>query len=219
MSTSGLATEWTTETWAARWTMRSTGPCWAVSGASALKMPCETSQATTSSWPPPAWCARLLRFPVRKSSSTMTRWPAPIRRSTVWDPMKPAPPVTTASIGELYMSGVRFALMRAIQIQQFGGPEVMQLVELPVGEPGPGEVRVRHHACGINFIDIYHRTGLYPMPMPALLGTEAAGVVDAVGAGVTYLGVGDRVAYTARTPGSYAEARVVPALQVVKLPD
>jgi NADPH2:quinone reductase len=109
--------------------------------------------------------------------------------------------------------------MRAIQIQQFGGPEVMQLVELPLGEPGPGEVRVRHHACGINFIDIYHRTGLYPMPMPALLGTEAAGVVDAVGAGVTYLAVGDRVAYAARTPGSYAEARVLPALQVVKLPD
>jgi NADPH2:quinone reductase len=109
--------------------------------------------------------------------------------------------------------------MRAIQIQQFGGPEVMQLVELPVGEPGPGEVRVRHRACGINFIDIYHRTGLYPMPLPALLGTEAAGVVDAVGAGVTHLAPGDRVAYAARAPGSYAEARVLSALPVVKLPD
>jgi NADPH2:quinone reductase len=109
--------------------------------------------------------------------------------------------------------------MRAIQINQFGGPEVMQLVELPIGEPGPGEVRVQHHACGINFIDVYHRTGLYPMPLPAVLGTEAAGVVDAVGTGVTHLAPGDRVAYTARTPGSYASARVVPAAPVVKLPD
>jgi NADPH2:quinone reductase len=109
--------------------------------------------------------------------------------------------------------------MKAIQINQFGGPEVMQLVELPIGEPGPGEVRVRHHACGINFIDVYHRTGLYPMPLPAGIGTEGAGVVEAVGPGVTHLAPGDRVAYTARTTGSYAEARVLPALPVVKLPD
>lgn len=110
-------------------------------------------------------------------------------------------------------------IMRAIQIDRHGDPDVMQLADVPVGEPGPGEVRVRHHACGINFIDTYHRTGLYPLPLPAVLGTEAAGVVEAVGAGVTHLAAGDRVAYAARTPGSYAEARVLPAFPVVKLPD
>ena len=109
--------------------------------------------------------------------------------------------------------------MRAIQIDRHGGPEVMQVVELPVGEPGPGEVRVRHHACGLNFIDIYHRTGLYPVPLPSVLGTEAAGVVEAIGAGVTHLAIGDRVAYVARTVGSYADARVLAAAQVVRLPD
>ena len=109
--------------------------------------------------------------------------------------------------------------MRAIQIDRFGDPDVMQLADVSLGEPGPGEVRVRHHACGINFIDTYHRTGLYPLPLPAVLGTEAAGVIDAVGDGVTELAIGDRVAYAARTPGSYAEARVLPALPVVKLPD
>jgi NADPH2:quinone reductase len=109
--------------------------------------------------------------------------------------------------------------MRAIQIDRFGDPDVMHVADVPLGEPGPGEVRVRHHACGINFIDTYHRTGLYPLPLPAVLGTEGAGVVEAVGAGVTHLAAGDRVAYAARTPGSYAEARVLPAFPVVKLPD
>jgi len=109
--------------------------------------------------------------------------------------------------------------MRAIQIDRFGGPEEMHLADVPVGDPGPGEVRVRHRACGINFIDIYHRTGLYPNQLPLVLGTEGAGVVEAVGVGVSHLAVGDRVAYAARTPGSYAEARVVPAIPVVKLPE
>jgi NADPH2:quinone reductase len=109
--------------------------------------------------------------------------------------------------------------MRAIQIERFGDPDVMQLADVAIGEPGPGEVRVKHHACGINFIDIYHRTGLYPIPLPAIIGTEGAGVVEAVGPGVTHLAVGDRVGYAARSPGSYAEARVLPAIPVVKLPD
>jgi len=109
--------------------------------------------------------------------------------------------------------------MKAIQIDRFGGPEVMQLAEVAIGDPGPGEVRVRHRACGINFIDIYHRTGLYPMPFPLVLGTEGAGIVEAVGAGVTHLVPGDRVAYATRAPGSYAEARILPAFPVVKLPD
>jgi len=109
--------------------------------------------------------------------------------------------------------------MKAIQIDRFGDSDVMHLADVAIGDPGPGEVRVRHHACGINFIDIYHRTGLYPNQLPLVLGTEGAGIVDAVGAGVTHLAVGDRVAYAARTPGSYAELRVLPAMPVVKLPD
>jgi NADPH2:quinone reductase len=109
--------------------------------------------------------------------------------------------------------------MKAIQIERFGDPDAMQLADVPIGDPGPGEVRVKHHACGINFIDIYHRTGLYPIPLPSGVGVEGAGVVEAVGPGVTHLAVGDRVGYAARSPGSYAEARVLPATPVVKLPD
>jgi NADPH2:quinone reductase len=109
--------------------------------------------------------------------------------------------------------------MKAIQIERFGDPDAMQLADAPIGDPGPGEVRIKHRACGINFIDIYHRTGLYPIPLPSGVGVEGAGVVEAVGPGVTHLAVGDRVGYAARSPGSYAEARVLPAIPVVKLPD
>ncbi len=110
-------------------------------------------------------------------------------------------------------------VVKVIQIERTGGPEVMTVAEVPIGEPGPGEVRVRHHAIGVNFIDIYHRSGLYPVPLPAGLGSEAAGVVEATGPGVDHIAVGDRVAYISKTPGSYAEARVVPAISAVKLPD
>ena len=109
--------------------------------------------------------------------------------------------------------------MRAIQIRRTGGPEVLELADIDVPEPGAGQVRVRHRACGINFLDTYHRSGLYPLALPAVLGTEAAGVVDAVGPGVAHLAVGDRVAYAAPSPGSYAEARTLDATPVVKLPD
>ncbi|HUJ60722.1 MAG TPA: quinone oxidoreductase [Kofleriaceae bacterium] len=109
--------------------------------------------------------------------------------------------------------------MRAIQIDRHGGPDVLRLVDLPVPEPGPGQVRVRHRAAGINFIDTYHRSGLYPTPLPLVLGVEGAGVVEAVGAGVTHVAPGDRVAYAARAPGSYAEARVLDAIPVARLPD
>jgi len=109
--------------------------------------------------------------------------------------------------------------MKAIQIEAHGGPELLKLVDLAVPEPKPGEIRVRHRAVGVNFLDVYHRTGLYKSPVPMGLGTEGAGVVDAVGAGVTHVAVGDRVAYVARTPGSYAEARTLDAAQAVKLPD
>ena len=108
---------------------------------------------------------------------------------------------------------------RTIQITQFGGPEVLQLVELPVGEPGPGEIRIRHHACGLNFIDVYQRTGLYQNPLPLALGMEGAGIVEAVGDGVTHLRPGDRAAYASNPPGAYSEARVMPARAVCKLPD
>jgi NADPH2:quinone reductase len=108
---------------------------------------------------------------------------------------------------------------KAIRIEQFGGPEVMQLVDVPVGEPGAGEIRIRHHACGVNYIDVYHRTGLYPNKLPLGLGTEGAGIVEAVGEGVTHLKPGDRAAYATNTTGSYSEARLVPARTVVRLPD
>ena len=95
-------------------------------------------------------------------------------------------------------------MAKTIQIQQTGGPEVMKLVDLPVGNPGPGEIRIKHHACGLNFIDVYQRTGLYPFPMPLALGNEAAGVIEAVGEGVTHLNVGDRAAYSGGGPGAYS---------------
>src|SRR5439155_11722147 len=104
--------------------------------------------------------------------------------------------------------------MRAIQIDRHGGPEVLRLVDIPTSEPGPGQVRVRHHAIGVNFIDTYFRTGLYPGQLPLIPGSEGAGVIDAVGANVTHLAVGDRVTYYGGGPGSYAEARVVDAKPV-----
>ena len=110
-------------------------------------------------------------------------------------------------------------MSKAIQIQQYGGPDVMKMVDVEVGEPGAGEVRIRHHACGLNFIDVYQRTGLYANPLPLNLGMEGAGVIEAVGAGVTHLKKGDRAAYAANPPGSYSEVRVLPAKTVCKLPD
>ena len=110
-------------------------------------------------------------------------------------------------------------MTKAIQIQQYGGPEAMQLVDVEVGAPGPGEVRIRHHACGLNFIDVYQRTGLYANPLPLTLGMEGAGVIEAVGEGVTHLKAGDRAAYASTPPGSYSEVRVMPAKTVCKLPE
>ena len=107
----------------------------------------------------------------------------------------------------------------AVQIARNGGPEEMKLVDLPVGEPGPGQIRIRHKAIGLNFIDVYQRTGLYALPMPLTLGMEGAGLVEAVGEGVTHLKVGDRAAYAGSPPGSYSQVRVMPALAVCRLPD
>jgi NADPH2:quinone reductase len=107
---------------------------------------------------------------------------------------------------------------KAIRIQQTGGPEVMHYVDVEVGPPGPGEAQVRHHAIGLNYIDVYFRTGLYPQPLPGAIGLEGAGVVTAVGEGVTHVKPGDRVAYSDRPPGSYAELRNMPAKPLVRLP-
>ncbi|SEL03817.1 NADPH2:quinone reductase [Roseovarius nanhaiticus] len=104
-------------------------------------------------------------------------------------------------------------------IEEHGGPERFKLVERDVGAPGPGEVRIAHKAVGLNFIDVYQRTGLYPMELPHAMGMEAAGVIEAVGEGVTHLKEGDRAAYASNPPGAYAEARVMPAAQVCPLPE
>jgi NADPH:quinone reductase len=110
-------------------------------------------------------------------------------------------------------------MTKAIRIDAFGGPEQMKLVDVQVGDPGPGEIRIRHLACGLNFIDVYQRTGLYNNPLPLSLGMEGAGIVEAVGPGVTHLSAGDRAAYASNPPGSYSQARVMPAKNVVRLPD
>ena len=110
-------------------------------------------------------------------------------------------------------------MVKAIRFERAGGPEVMQWVDVEAGDPGPGEVRVKHHAVGLNYIDVYFRTGQYPLPLPAGLGMEAAGVVTATGPGVSQFKAGDRVAYVARPPGAYAEERVLRADALVKLPD
>ena len=108
---------------------------------------------------------------------------------------------------------------RSIQITAVGGPENMHIVQVEVGQPGAGEVRIRHHAVGLNYIDIYQRSGVYNLPLPLKLGMEGAGTIEAVGDGVTHLKVGDRAAYASQPPGSYCDVRVMPAKCVCKLPD
>src|SRR5262245_11634068 len=104
-------------------------------------------------------------------------------------------------------------------IHQTGGPDVLRLEDIAVGEPGAGQVRIRHTAIGVNFIDTYHRSGLYPLPLPSGLGSEAAGIVEAAGPGVAHVRAGDRVAYAGGPPGSYCELRLMPADRLIKLPD
>src|ERR1700728_2747013 len=109
--------------------------------------------------------------------------------------------------------------MKAIRFEKTGGTEVLQYVNYELPAPGPGQIRIKHTAIGVNFIDIYHRSGLYPLPLPSGLGSEAAGEVEALGAGVTSLKIGDRVGYCGGAIGAYAEAANVPAEKLVKLPD
>ena len=109
---------------------------------------------------------------------------------------------------------------KAIIMHETGGPEVLRFEEYDPGAPGPGDALVRHEAIGVNFIDIYHRTGLYPLPhLPAVIGMEGAGIVEAVGKGVSEVSAGDRVAYAGLPPGAYAEVRVIPAHRLVALPE
>ena len=110
-------------------------------------------------------------------------------------------------------------MAQAVRIHKTGGPEVLGIETVDVGAPGPGEARVRNTAVGVNYIDTYHRSGLYPLPLPSGLGTEGAGVVEAVGAGVTDIKPGDRVAYCVGPVGAYASERVMPADRLVKLPE
>jgi len=110
-------------------------------------------------------------------------------------------------------------MVKAVQIQPYGGPEVMEVVDLPVAEPGPGQVLMRNTAIGFNFIDTYHRTGLYPLPLPTGLGVEATGIIEAVGDGVADFAVGDKVAAMGGGPSAYCEARLLDAPMVTKLPD
>ena len=110
-------------------------------------------------------------------------------------------------------------MVKAIRMHETGGPEVLRWEDVALGEPGAGQARVRHTAIGVNFIDTYHRTGLYKLPLPSVLGVEAAGVVEAVGPGVSHAKVGDRVAYVSRPPGAYAEAALVPADRLVRIPE
>lgn len=108
---------------------------------------------------------------------------------------------------------------KAVQIEKFGGPEELKFVDTEVGEPGPGQIRIRHEAIGLNYIDIYQRSGVYPLKLPVTLGMEGAGVVEAVGEGVDHLKEGDRAAYASAPPGSYTETRVMNALHVCRLPE
>jgi NADPH2:quinone reductase len=109
-------------------------------------------------------------------------------------------------------------MTKAVRFHKTGGPEVLQIDDVPVGEPGAGQVRVRHTAIGVNFVDTYQRSGLYPMPLPQVAGNEGAGVVEAVGSGVSTLRAGDRVTYTGLI-GSYCGERLVPADRMVKIPE
>jgi NADPH2:quinone reductase len=110
-------------------------------------------------------------------------------------------------------------MVKAIRMSRTGGPEVLEYVDVELGAPGAGEARVRHEAIGVNFIDVYFRTGLYSQPLPGWLGKEAAGVVEAVGDGVTQVKVGDRVAYAGGALGAYSEARNIEAAVLLRLPD
>ncbi|MBM3540253.1 MAG: quinone oxidoreductase, partial [Alphaproteobacteria bacterium] len=108
---------------------------------------------------------------------------------------------------------------KLVRFYQPGGPEVLKLDTAELGSPGPGEALIRHVAIGLNYMDVYHRSGAYPLPLPSACGGEAAGIVEAVGAGVSEVAPGDRVVYAGGAPGAYAERRLFPAARLVRIPD
>ena len=108
---------------------------------------------------------------------------------------------------------------KSIIIKKNGGPEVLELQDVTVGSPGPDEIKVTNHAIGLNYIDTYHRSGLYPLPLPSGIGLEAAGKIDEVGSDVTEFSKGDNIAYASTPIGSYSQQRIIPAKNVVKIPD
>src|SRR3954453_23707594 len=123
------------------------------------------------------------------------------------------------SVHRFCVSLRRSSMTHAIRFHKTGGPEVLVWEEFNLGKPGPGEARIRHSAVGLNFVDIYNRSGLYPVQLPSGLGGEAAGVVEEVGPGVTDLKSGDRIAYGAAPMGAYAEERLIAGDRLLKLPD
>ena len=108
---------------------------------------------------------------------------------------------------------------KSIIIKKNGGPEVLELQDVTIGSPGPDEIKVTNHAIGLNYIDTYHRSGLYPLPLPSGIGLEAAGKIDEVGSDVTEFSKGDNIAYASTPIGSYSQQRIIPAKNVVKIPD
>ncbi len=139
---------------------------------------------------------------------------------TTWSSRGPsAKLVVITQFRTVRLSATTTPMAQAIRIHEHGGPEVLRLEAVTVGEPGPGELRLRQTAIGLNFIDVYQRTGLYPTSLPAGLGREAAGIVEAVGSKVRGFSPGDRVAYALATSGAYADVRLLPAERVLRLPD
>jgi NADPH2:quinone reductase len=138
-------------------------------------------------------------------------------RATPNPPETPREPPGCAALGGfLFYDG---PMTQVVRFHEKGGPEVLRVEEVEVGAPGPGQARVRHRAIGVNFLDTYHRTGLYPLPLPSGIGAEGAGVVEAVGEGVRHVSVGERVAYAGGPPGSYAVVRLIPADRLVRVPE
>src|SRR6516225_5843337 len=109
-------------------------------------------------------------------------------------------------------------MARAVRLDRLGGPEVLRLADVEVGEPGPGQARVRHTYVAVNFIDVYFRTGRYPLALPSGLGSDAVGIVEAVGPGVAEVRVGDRVGYLLGPQGAYCDIRIIPADVLIPLP-
>src|SRR5579872_321631 len=186
---------------------------------------CSISPRRTSSCRPrPRRRSRPRSRAIPKSRSIpIPAWitPSPASAASIMTKPKPQLPIREPLISfnaPLRHNRRTLSMPHAIRFHQAGGPEVLRWEEVTVAKPGPGEARIRHTAVGLNYIDTYHRSGLYPLPLPSVLGSEGAGVVEEVGPGVSDLKRGDRVAYAGGPVGSYAEERLIPADKLVPLP-